>query len=113
VTNQSERCAMTSSATRVESRLAEPWKRAPLAGRWAFLLCLVQAIFLRPITAHRYLTKVEPHGEALFSQAVELGLEGIVAKRADSPYRAGRQPTWLKTKNPDYARQEALRFRSH
>jgi ATP-dependent DNA ligase len=34
-------------------------------------------------------------------------------KRADSPYRAGRQPTWIKVKNQDYARREALRFRSH
>jgi ATP-dependent DNA ligase len=38
-------------------------------------------------------------------------LEGIVAKRADSPYRAGRQPTWVKIKNRDYWRREALRFK--
>jgi ATP-dependent DNA ligase len=44
-------------------------------------------------------------------RVVELGLEEIVAKRADSPYRAGRQPTWIKIKNQDYARREALRFR--
>src|SRR5437899_10855704 len=25
-----------------------------------------------------------------------MGLEGIVAKRADAPYRAGRSPNWLK-----------------
>ena len=55
---------------------------------------------------------LEAHGEALFGQVVELGLEGIVGKRADSPYRAGRQPTWIKIKNQDYARREALRFRS-
>jgi hypothetical protein len=29
---------------------------------------------------------------------------------ADSPSRAGRQPTWLETKDQDYARREALRF---
>jgi len=29
------------------------------------------------------------------------GLEGIVSKRKDSPYRSGRSPDWLKMKNPD------------
>jgi len=30
----------------------------------------------------------------------KLGLEGIVSKRKDSPYRSGRSPDWLKMKNP-------------
>jgi ATP-dependent DNA ligase len=29
-----------------------------------------------------------------------LGLEGIVSKRKDSPYRSGRSRDWLKMKNP-------------
>ena len=29
-----------------------------------------------------------------------LGLEGIVSKRLDSPYRSGPSKTWLKSKNP-------------
>jgi ATP-dependent DNA ligase len=34
-----------------------------------------------------------------FYQAVEkLGLEGMVSKRADAPYRSGRGTTWLKAK---------------
>src|SRR2546428_814365 len=37
-----------------------------------------------------------PDGEALYDQVVKLGLEGIVAKKADAPYRAGRSPNWLK-----------------
>jgi ATP-dependent DNA ligase len=28
------------------------------------------------------------------------GLEGIVSKRRDAPYRSGRSKTWLKVKNP-------------
>jgi bifunctional non-homologous end joining protein LigD len=28
-----------------------------------------------------------------------MGLEGIVSKRKDSPYRSGRSPDWLKSKN--------------
>jgi bifunctional non-homologous end joining protein LigD len=28
-----------------------------------------------------------------------LGLEGIVSKRGDRPYRSGRSPDWIKVKN--------------
>lgn len=37
-------------------------------------------------------------GPAVFAEAVKGGAEGIVAKRADAPYRSGRQPTWVKVK---------------
>ncbi len=37
-------------------------------------------------------------GPQFFAKACELGLEGIVSKRADAPYRAGRGRDWLKTK---------------
>jgi ATP-dependent DNA ligase len=30
-----------------------------------------------------------------------MGLERIVAKRRDRPYRSGRSPDWIKVKNPD------------
>ena len=44
----------------------------------------------------RYLEHFETKGEALYEQVIQLGLEGIVAKRADAPYRAGRSADWLK-----------------
>jgi ATP-dependent DNA ligase len=28
-----------------------------------------------------------------------MGLEGLVSKRADRPYRGGRSPYWIKVKN--------------
>jgi bifunctional non-homologous end joining protein LigD len=37
-------------------------------------------------------------GEKLFREACARGLEGLVAKRADSPYRAARSRDWLKLK---------------
>jgi bifunctional non-homologous end joining protein LigD len=37
-------------------------------------------------------------GAALYAQAAKLGLEGVVSKRADSPYRSGRGEHWHKTK---------------
>jgi ATP-dependent DNA ligase len=35
----------------------------------------------------------------LFRKACEFGLEGMVSKRRDSIYRAGRSPNWIKVKN--------------
>ena len=46
--------------------------------------------------AVRYLDHFEGEGEALYEHVLKLGLEGIVAKKADAPYRGGRSPNWLK-----------------
>jgi bifunctional non-homologous end joining protein LigD len=40
-------------------------------------------------------------GETVFQHACQMGLEGIVAKPRDRPYRSGRSPDWVKVKNPD------------
>jgi DNA ligase D-like protein (predicted ligase) len=37
-------------------------------------------------------------GEAYYAEACRLGWEGLIAKLADSPYRAGRSRDWLKFK---------------
>jgi bifunctional non-homologous end joining protein LigD len=42
----------------------------------------------------------EHNGEIIFKHACKLGLEGIVSKRRDFPYRSGRTKSWLKIKNP-------------
>ncbi len=46
----------------------------------------------------RYSDHIAGSGETLFSKACEIGLEGIISKRANDPYRAGRQQSWLKIK---------------
>ena len=51
---------------------------------------------LPPVGPLRFADHVERVGQAFFGQAVQLGLEGIVGKRADSPYRAGRSSHWQK-----------------
>ena len=43
-------------------------------------------------------------GEMVFKKTCELGLEGIVSKRAGSFYRNGRSRNWLKAKNPNFVR---------
>ncbi len=45
------------------------------------------------LSAHR-----NGDGEKFFRHACERGWEGLIAKRADAPYRSGRTPDWLKFK---------------
>ncbi|MGE0872208.1 MAG: DNA ligase D, partial [Kofleriaceae bacterium] len=46
----------------------------------------------------RYAEHIPTRGEALLDQVVARGLEGIVAKKADAPYRSKRSNDWLKLK---------------
>ena len=49
-----------------------------------------------PVGALRYLEHVEEEGKLLYEETQRLGLEGILAKKADSPYKGGRSSAWLK-----------------
>jgi bifunctional non-homologous end joining protein LigD len=53
---------------------------------------------LPPAGPIRYLDHFEGDGELLYQQVLKLGLEGIIGKRADSSYRAGRSPHWVKVR---------------
>jgi bifunctional non-homologous end joining protein LigD len=44
----------------------------------------------------RYVQHVRGQGVALFEEVRRRGLEGVLAKRADSPYQGGRSSHWLK-----------------
>jgi bifunctional non-homologous end joining protein LigD len=48
--------------------------------------------------AIRVSEEIEGSGAAFLRQACEMGLEGIIAKRRDAPYRSGRGGEWLKIK---------------
>ena len=39
-------------------------------------------------------------GPTVFAHVCRMGLEGIVSKRTDAPYRSGPSKVWLKSKNP-------------
>ncbi|HEU5171194.1 MAG TPA: DNA ligase D [Gemmatimonadales bacterium] len=73
----------------------------PLLDRKALLRRL-----LPPAGIVRYVEHVERDGEALFEQVQAMGLEGLMAKRADAPYRGGRSAVWLKLRT---RRREELR----
>ncbi len=49
-------------------------------------------------TALRYSEHVTGNGQAMVSHACRLGLEGIVSKRRNAPYRSGRHGEWVKIK---------------
>jgi len=68
----------------------------PLAARRELLQRVVAAA--DPEGLLRRVEAVEERGEELFAAVAELGLEGILAKRAGSPYRAGRSSDWLKVR---------------
>lgn len=65
----------------------------PLVKRKAVLQDLVPRV--GPV---RYLDHIEGQGEEFLRQVTAMGLEGIVAKNAEAPYRAGRSAHWLKIK---------------
>ena len=70
-------------------------RRSPYVERKAALRKL-----LRGDRGIQYVEHAEGHGGKLFEAACKLGLEGIVSKKLDAPYRSGKSKTWIKVKNP-------------
>jgi bifunctional non-homologous end joining protein LigD len=60
---------------------------------------------LRKLLRHgrgiQYVEHAEGHGDKLFAAACNLGLEGIVSKKLNAPYRSGPWRAWIKVKNPN------------
>jgi bifunctional non-homologous end joining protein LigD len=63
----------------------------------------VQAV-LRKLLRHgrgiQYAEHTEGDGREIFQTICKLGLEGIVSKKLNAPYRSGPSRTWIKVKNP-------------
>jgi bifunctional non-homologous end joining protein LigD len=60
---------------------------------------LLRQILPESLPRIRYSSHVEERGRALFEQAAEAGVEGVIAKDEESPYREGtRSKAWLKFK---------------
>jgi ATP-dependent DNA ligase len=75
----------------------EDLRRDPLAVRKATLASLLA----RSAPGLRFNEHMdEKDGPLVFAHACKLGLEGIVSKRRNSPYRSGRSLDWIKSKNP-------------
>jgi len=68
-------------------------RRAPLVERKALLRKMIADSPLVRFSDH-----VQGDGPAFFAEACKVGLEGIISKRADSPYEATRSRAWQKVK---------------
>lgn len=68
-------------------------RNRPLLDRKAILQRIIPA--LGPL---KYADHIAGAGEAMLAAVVARGLEGVVAKRASSPYRGTRAPDWQKFK---------------
>ena len=72
-------------------------RRKPFAERKAALAKLL----FRSRDGIQYVEHAEGHGDKMFAAVCDLGLEGIVSKKLDAPYRSGPSKAWIKVKNPN------------
>ena len=70
-------------------------RREPFETRKATLASLLK----RTAPGLRLNEHIETDGPTVFAHACKMGLEGIVSKRKTLPYRSGRSPDWIKSKN--------------
>ena len=71
-------------------------RRKPLVERKA----LLRALLLSSKGGIQYVEHTEGDGAKMFAAVCKLGLEGIVSKKLNAPYRSGPSRTWIKVKNP-------------
>lgn len=71
-------------------------RRKPFAERKATL----RKVLRRTQGGIQYVEHIEGDGDEIFAAVCKLGLEGIVSKKLNTPYRSGLSKSWLKTKNP-------------
>ena len=77
----------------------EDFRRRPIEERRAALSPLVAGVH-----CILFSDALVAEGALVFAKACELGLEGIVSKRAGSRYSSGNTRQWLKSKNPEFER---------
>jgi bifunctional non-homologous end joining protein LigD len=77
----------------------------PLIDRKRRLAKLIGRAKRRAIRLSEHLTG---DGPTVFEHVCRMGLEGVVSKRVDAPYRSGPSKVWVKAKNPasDAVRRE-------
>jgi bifunctional non-homologous end joining protein LigD len=74
----------------------EDWRSRQLAE----LKKRLASLLARASGAIQLTEHLDDDGELVFAHACRMGLEGIVSKRIDAPYRSGPCKTWLKSKEP-------------
>jgi bifunctional non-homologous end joining protein LigD len=78
-------------------RDGEDVRAYPLLARKRWLAKLIGKAERRAI---RFSEHLRGDGPTVFEHVCRMGLEGIVSKRVDAPYRSGPSKVWVKSKNP-------------
>jgi bifunctional non-homologous end joining protein LigD len=70
--------------------------------RMPFAECkaMLRKVLRRTRSGIQYVEHTEGDGAKMFEAVCKLGLEGIVSKKIDAPYRSGPSKSWIKVKNP-------------
>jgi bifunctional non-homologous end joining protein LigD len=88
--------AATALAFDILMHNGEDIRRKPFTERKAILRKVLQ----RTRRGIQYVEHTEGDGRKMFQAICKLGLEGIVSKKLNAPYRSGHSKTWIKVKNP-------------
>ncbi len=75
----------------------EDLRAAPLTARKQRLEAVLQR-HARKLSRIHYVQHFVSSGKEMLEAACKMGLEGVISKRADSPYRSGRSDDWTKAK---------------
>lgn len=79
---------------------------------WQTRRAALRSLLKRTSRGIRLSEHLDGNGALAFQHACRLGLEGIVAKRRDRPYRSGRTTDWIKIKNPNAPAAKRLKDES-
>ncbi len=76
----------------------EDLRKLPLSHRKARLQAYVDRIGKAHAKRLRYVEHFASSGQAVLESACRMDLEGVISKKLDAPYRAGRSASWVKSK---------------
>ena len=62
---------------------------------------LLQKVLRHTRGGIQYVAHIEGDGAEMFEAVCRVGLEGMVSKKLDAPYRSGPSKAWIKVKNPN------------
>ncbi len=77
---------------------AEDLRKLPLAHRKARLQAYIDRLGARKAARLRYVEHFASTGQAVLESACRMHLEGVISKKLDAPYHAGRSSSWVKSK---------------
>nr|WP_313633216.1 DNA ligase D [Brevundimonas naejangsanensis] len=77
---------------------AEDLRKLPLSHRKARLQAYIDRLGAKGAARLRYVEHFASTGQAVLESACRMHLEGVISKKLDAPYHAGRSSSWVKSK---------------